>query len=291
MSAHPPEPLPTSDARPVEGTQAELQTVWQRIDGGAALLGGTANVIMQLAYLPVGHGVVESVVDSGNVMLHPLKRLRTTLTYIAIAMFGADEERVRYRAAVNGQHRHVHSGPDSTVEYDAFDPHLQQWVAACLYHGAVDLVERMHGPTDPEEADALYHLGARFGTTLQMPPEMWPEDRQAFRQFWARNLERTHIDDTTRAYFDDLLDLKMVPRPFQLVFARFHRWVSTGLLPPRLREQMGLTWSRRDERRLNRTLRVIGAVSERLSGALRRFPLNAYLWDARRRMRTGRPLV
>lgn len=294
MSVQPTEPTePTAPSRETvpDPTEDELRTVWGRIDGGAALLGGTANVIMQLSHLPVGHGVVESVVDSGNVMLHPLKRLRTTLTYIAIAMFGTDQERARYRAAVNTQHRHVHSGPSSTVEYNAFDPRLQQWVAACLYYGAVDLVERMHGPTDPQEADALHHLGARFGTTLQMPPEMWPRDRSAFQEFWERNLQHTHIDATTRAYFHDLLDLKMVPRPAQRVFAPFHRWVSTGLLPPQLREQVGLSWSRHDERRLNRFLRVVGAINERLPGAVRRFPLNAYLWDARRRIRTGRPLV
>ena len=37
-----------------------------------------ANVIMQLAQLPVGRGVAESKVDSGNLYKHPLKRARTT---------------------------------------------------------------------------------------------------------------------------------------------------------------------------------------------------------------------
>ncbi len=83
----------------------------------------------------------------------------------------------------------------------------------------------------------------------------------------------------------------MVPRPLQRVFGPFHRWVSTGLLPEPLRDQLGLTWTPRDERRLDRLFRGVGAISRRLPLPLRRFPLNAYLWDARRRMRTGRPLV
>jgi hypothetical protein len=38
---------------------------------GAALLASTANVVMQLAQLPVGHGVLESTVESRQVMRHP----------------------------------------------------------------------------------------------------------------------------------------------------------------------------------------------------------------------------
>src|SRR5687768_15996475 len=53
--------------------------VAELLDGFAAFLGGTANVIMQLSTPPVGYGVVESTVDSGKVMLHPIKRLRTTV--------------------------------------------------------------------------------------------------------------------------------------------------------------------------------------------------------------------
>ena len=37
----------------------------------AGFLGSAANVIMQLGWREVGYSVVESSVDSGNVMLHP----------------------------------------------------------------------------------------------------------------------------------------------------------------------------------------------------------------------------
>lgn len=265
--------------------------VWAEVDGGAALLGGTANVIMQLSRAPVGYGVVESEVDSGNVMLHPAKRLRTTLTYIAVALAGTPEERQCYRDAVNRAHAHVHTKPHSPIEYNAFDPELQRWVAACLYVGAVDLHERMHGPMDAQEAEAWYREGARFGTTLQMPAEMWPADRAAFADYWAQGLAEASIDATIGAYFHDLLDLRMLPAPVAAASRHFHRFVSTGLLPEELRSQLGLTWTDRDARRHRRLFRTVGAVSRRLPGALRRFPLNAYLWDARRRMRRGADLV
>lgn len=52
---------------------------------GIAALAGPANVIMQLALPAVGYGVYESRVDSGNLFKHPLKRTRTTLSYLAVA--------------------------------------------------------------------------------------------------------------------------------------------------------------------------------------------------------------
>ncbi|MEU4342159.1 oxygenase MpaB family protein [Nocardia sp. NPDC023852] len=261
--------------------------IGQYIDGLAGFLGGTANVIMQLSAPPVGYGVVESTVASGKVMLHPIKRLRTTLTYLSVAMLGSDEERAAYRAAVEVSHRPVHSNASSPVHYNAFDPTLQLWVAACLYWGGKDLHERLHGPMDEATADAFYQHGARLGTTLQMPEEMWPADRRAFAEYWAKNLAKTTIDPTVRDYLNDLIDLRMLPRPVQLGFSRLHRFFVTGLLPQHLRDHMGLTWNDRDDRTLDRILRTLGAVESRLPRPVRMFPFNAYLLDMRVRRRLG----
>ncbi|MGK8522303.1 oxygenase MpaB family protein [Nocardia asteroides] len=265
--------------------------VGRYLDGIAGLFGGVANVIMQLSSPPVGYGVLESTVESGNVMVHPVKRLRTTLTYLAVAMLGTDEERAAYRDAVNVAHRQVRSTASSPVQYNAFDPTLQLWVAACLHWGALDLYERMHGPMDEATADAFYRLGARLGTTLQMPEAMWPADRRAFEEYWSTHLAETSIDPAVRAYFDGLIDLRMLPRPAQLAFKRVHRFFVTGLLPQHLRDEMGMTWTSRDERVLGRILRAAGATESLLPRPLRVFPLNAYLLDMRIRRRLGLRLV
>ncbi|WP_433658879.1 oxygenase MpaB family protein [Nocardia sp. CA-128927] len=275
--------------------QAELsltpESVQQYMDGIAAFLGGTANVIMQLSLRPVGRGVLESTVDSGKVTLHPVKRLRTTLTYIAVAMMGSDEERVAYREAVNGSHRPVHSGPQSPVKYNAFDPKLQLWVAATIYWGIDDLYTRMHGPMDPATAEALFQYSARLGTTLQMRPEMWPADRAEFFPWWEENLAQYRIEPALREYFDGIIDLEMMPRPIQFTFAKLQRFIVAGLLPQHVRDEMRMTWTERDQRRFDRLLRGISVVHTRLPLQARMFPLNIYLFDLRRRMRLGKPLV
>ncbi|MFQ6325975.1 oxygenase MpaB family protein [Nocardia sp. CWNU-33] len=268
-------------------TPPEEFDVGQYLDGSAAFFGAAANVIMQLSTRPVGYGVVESTVDSGKIMLHPIKRTRTTLTYLAVAMLGDDDERAAYRDAINRSHKPVRSTANSPVKYNAFDPKLQLWVAACLYWGARDLYERMHGPMEDTVADAFYRHAERLGSTLQMSSDLWPADRSAFDSYWTENLAKTTIDPPIREYFWEIVDLKMFPRPVQLTFGRLHRWVTTGLLPPHLRAEMGMTWSARDDIALARLLHTVGAIEGRMPKQIKTFPVNAFLWDMRIRRRLG----
>ncbi|MEC3916715.1 oxygenase MpaB family protein [Nocardia sp. CDC160] len=267
------------------------ETVREHLDGIAAFLGGAANVVIQLSLKPVAYGVMESDVDSGKVMLHPIKRLRTTLTYISVALLGNEDDRRDYREAVNRSHRSIHSKPGAEVKYNAFDPKLQLWVAACLYWGIDDLYHRMRGPMTPEVAEAFYQYGARLGTTLQMREDMWPATRDEFYSYWEENLATKRIDAPTRKYFNDLIDLKMLPWPLQIVFGGLHRFIVTALLPPHLRDEMSMTWSAREERIFAGFLRVISMVWTRMPALIRLFPFNFYLADMRLRRRFGRPLV
>jgi uncharacterized protein (DUF2236 family) len=260
------------------------------VDVAAALLAGPANVIMQLSRPGVGYGVIESKVDSGRVDRHPFKRFRTTFTYLSVVMLGTDEERRRYREAVDGAHRHVRSDEHSPVTYNAFDPQLQLWVAACLYWGTVDIVTRLHGRPSEEAPDAFYEFGARFGATLQVRPEMWPADRSAFDRYWADGISRVAIDEPVRVYLTQLMRNQFLPWPLSAT-GRLSGWITTGFLPEPFREQMRLRWTARDEQRFTRLTRTIGAVRRRLPGPVRRFPFNWFIVDMRVRQRLGRPLV
>src|ERR1700755_1600858 len=155
---------------------------------GVALLAGPANVIMQLARPGVGYGVVESRVESGRADRHPIKRARTTFTYLAVATNGSDEQKAAFRRAVNGAHAQVYSTDESPVKYHAFDTDLQLWVGACLYKGAVDAYRLFVGDMDDATAERHYREGLALGTTLQVPPDKWPGDRAAFDRYWQQSL-------------------------------------------------------------------------------------------------------
>ncbi|UCZ63295.1 oxygenase MpaB family protein [Mycolicibacterium phocaicum] len=269
----------------------------QYADGlvGAALLAGPANVIMQLARPGVGYGVVESRVESGRTDLHPIKRARTTFTYLAVAILGSDEQKAAYRSAVNTAHRQVYSTPDSPVKYSAMDKNLQLWVAACLFKGALDVYRMVVGELDDETAEEFYRQGMTMGTTLQVTPEMWPADRAAFDKYWQESLDQVHIDDTVREYLYPIAAVRMkglqLPGPLQRWFESFSLLLTTGFLPQRFRDEMRLPWDAKRQKRFNSVMKIVKAVNGVLPGPLRRFPFNWMLRDLDWRLRTGRPLV
>ncbi|CDO09173.1 DUF2236 domain-containing protein [Mycolicibacterium cosmeticum] len=262
---------------------------------GVALLAGPANVIMQLARPGVGYGVMESRVDSGRVDLHPIKRARTTFTYLAVAGRGSDAQKAAFRRAVNRAHAQVYSTEDSPVQYNAFDKDLQLWVAACLYKGAVDVHRLFVGEMDEETADQHYREGMTLGTTLQVSPEMWPADRAAFDKYWAESLEQVHIDDAVREYLYPIAVARLrglqLPGPLQRYAEEWAGLITTGFLPQRFRDEMRLPWDARRQRRFHRLMTVLRTVNNAMPGFVRQFPFNVLLKDLDWRIRTGRPLI
>jgi uncharacterized protein (DUF2236 family) len=262
---------------------------------GVALLAGPANVIMQLGRPGVGYGVMESRVESGRVDRHPIKRARTTFTYLAVASMGTEAQKKAFRRAVNGAHAQVYSTDESPVSYNAFDKDLQMWVAACLYKGGVDVYRTFIGEMDDETADRHYTQGMSLGTTLQVPPEMWPADRAAFDKYWQDSLDKIHIDDAIREYLYPIAASRIrgvrLPARVQQASDNLNLLITTGFLPQRFREEMRLPWDSRRQRRFDRLMKVIGTLNNATPRFVRQFPFNVLLRDLDWRMKTGRPLV
>jgi uncharacterized protein (DUF2236 family) len=273
---------------PARGTTFDIR---DHISGLGANAAGVSNVVMQLSWPVVGYGVKDSSVESGSAMKHPVKRARTTFTFLAVALLGDERDQQVFRKAVNGQHVQVRSAPDDPVQYDAMDPHLQLWVAACLYYGTVDINERLHGPLDDATADALYAHCARFGTSLQVRADMWPPDRKAFAAYWEESLKQVHVDGAVRDYLLALIRYANAPRWVGRLFAKRNEFLTTGFLPPLFREQLGLTWDDEREARFQRYLRRLARIERLLPRPVRLFPFNWLLHDMRRRHRKGIPLV
>ena len=262
---------------------------------GVTLLAGPANVIMQLARPGVGYGVLESRVESGRIDLHPIKRARTTFTYLAVAVAGNDAQKAAFRRAVNRAHAQVYSTPDSPVQYNAFDPELQLWVAACMYKGGLDVYRTFIGEMDDEQADRHYREGMALGATLQVPPEIWPADRAAFDRYWDESLGKVHIDDAVRDYLYPIAVARMRGRALPGRLRRLPESVAllitSGFLPQRFRDEMRLPWDPAKQRRFDRLMAALRTVNRVMPRFVRRFPFNLMLWDLDRRIKTGRPLI
>ncbi|WP_167475278.1 oxygenase MpaB family protein [Nocardia arthritidis] len=253
--------------------------------------GAAANVAMQMARPGVGHGVADSKVESGALLVHPWKRLRTTASYLAVAILGTESDKEAFREAVNVAHRQVRSEPGAPVRYNAFDRDLQLWVAACLYIGFEDSYQLLNGRMSPEQAEAFYRTSATLGTTLQVSPDMWPATRAEFETYWNRAAEQAVLDDKVRAYLDELLHLRMIHWYLRVLFGGLLRFLTAGFLAPHFRAQLGIEWSDTDQRRFEHLFLFVGFVNRFIPRFIRFYPTHFLIRDVRRRIRKRKPLI
>jgi uncharacterized protein (DUF2236 family) len=277
--------------RAIDPDAPEIEMLAREAIAGSAWF-GSANVVMQLARLPVGRGVAESTVDSGRVDKHPYKRQRTTGTYLIVALLGSETDRKVMCSEVNRQHRSVvRTEEEADVAYNAFDPELQLWVAACIYVGFSCWLEMARGPLTDEVHEAFYRRCARLGTTLQVPEEKWPADREAFYEYWWAAVREIEMDDVTRGYLSDLANLRFFKPWARRIFARNNRLLTIGFLPQEFRDALAEPWTADDQRRFERRLRTALLLDRRLPRAVRWAGLRVYHFDVKRRIRRGRPIV
>jgi uncharacterized protein (DUF2236 family) len=258
---------------------------------GIHLVAGAANVIIQLAHRPVGYGIIESKVDSGNLHKHPIKRTRTTLTYLAVALLGTTEEKLAYRKAVNRSHAKVTSDANSPVKYNALDPELQLWVASSIYWGLADVHSKLNGEMEREKQEALYRLCQSVGTTLQVRAIMWPEDLEAFSGYWEAGLNQLQLDDTTRNFLTGIAGLDFLPWKLGLVMKKLGLFTTAGFLPTELRDEMRFDWDTKKQKRFDQMIKILAAINRRLPRVIRQLPILLIMRDFRRRLQKGSPLV
>ena len=257
----------------------------------SAVLLPAANVIMQLAAPGVGYGVLESPVDSGNVYRHPFKRARTTGTYLAAATIGTDADRALIREEIDKVHTQVRSTSSSPVAYNAFDPRLQLWVAACLYRYYIDQHEFLYGPLDDEAADAVYEDAKKLGTTLQVRYDMWPPDRLAFDEFWKRSLEDLRIDPPVREHLRGVAAMAFLPLPLRALAGPFNLFATTGFLPAEFRNYMQLPWGAGQQRKFDWLLTALRLADRVIPREVWILGYQLYLRDMRARARRGRRIL
>lgn len=250
-----------------------------------------ANVVMQLSMRGVGHGVVESRVESGALMEHPWKRLRTTAQYMAVALLGTDAERAAYRDAVDVAHRQVRSTVNSPVKYNAFDRDLQLWVASCLFVFYEDTYQLLRGKMTAEQAENFYQHARPLGTTLQVTDDQWPATRVEFDTYWNATCQTLELDDVVRDYLMRLINLKMINPIFRMIFAPLLRFLTIGFLAPRFRELLGVEWSATEQRQFENLFLFVSFVNRFIPRFIRTFNYSVLMSDVRYRIRRRKALI
>jgi uncharacterized protein (DUF2236 family) len=141
--------------------------------------------------------------------------------------------------------------------------------------------EAFFGKLSRETQGALYKESSVYGTSLRMPPEMWPATLEAFWEYWNHNIETLVITDWAKSLARDLLHPKKLPlwiRP-QAPIARL---LTIHWLPERFQREYALKITPLNTAMYHFVVGYIALIYPHLPNKLRRMPSRYYLKDMKK---------
>lgn len=188
---------------------------------------------------------------------------------------------------VRAMHRPMTMKSETTGrQVSALNPEAYQWVICTGYivnvHGARLLIGRDF--TDDEKAQVLRD-NRRLARLLHVPMRDYPETDQEMTDYFESMVDKLEATPQAQKLMDDLITGTMemppsVPKMFYPVIKAMLRPVLrlnylsiVGLLDPRLRTKLGVSWSPEEERQLNRIYKAIRIAYRVLPDRLTYFPL------------------
>jgi uncharacterized protein (DUF2236 family) len=219
---------------------------------------------MQLAHPKVAAGVD----DHSDFRTHPIRRLRRTVLVTMAIVFGDKETALAAARTVNQAHSRVRGH-----DYHALDPELLLWVHATLVDSALVTYQTFVQPLTASEREDFYQESKLFGELLGISRDRFPDSLQDFEAYLHRMIHEGDVHVTPRAKELARLvvrpRLRLLPGPLMVPF----EVVTTGLLPPALRESYGLAWGRGQQRAFKLAVAAVPRVVALTPPVLRVWPL------------------
>ena len=260
---------------------------WKVNSESVLLLGGGRALLMQLAHPLVAQGVA----DHSDFQARPLRRLNRTMDLTLKLVFGTKSEAREAVRQINHAHQSVRGVLDGSrdprtdeVTYSAMDPELLLWVHATLVDSALLAYGRYVAPLSDAECRAYYTESKLVGRLLGIPEDAFPADYAGFQDYVSSMIGGgpVVVGELARQLARSIL-APPIPLLPPLVFAPLNI-ITTGLLPPVLRQGYRLAWGSRQQavfaleeriirRLVSRAPRLVRQVAP-ARAASRRYPVS-----------------
>jgi uncharacterized protein (DUF2236 family) len=192
----------------------------------------------------------EGFFASTSGLADPYARLRRTAHVLRAIIWGRRDRADTLAQQVRAVHRRangtlaVAAGPyPAGAPYAADDPELLLWIVACLADSAMLVHERYVRRLTSDEREAYWHDHQVLGRCFGLLPRDMPATGSAFDRYVHGMLSSGTLAVTPRAreLGHRIVLRASVPAPL-IPLRELATFVTTGLLPPGLRRQYGLTW-------------------------------------------------
>lgn len=249
---------------------ATAPTIIHRINSErVVVLGWSRAVLLQVAHPLIAAGIMGHSSFRGGALQAAI-RLHHTVGALLSLTFGD----ARARATTVARIRTIHTTVNGTLaeavgpfargtRYSAEDPALLLWVHATLIDSSADIYSRVVEPLSPADLDAicreaaplLYELGGDPATT----PLTWHALQAYLDSVYASGV--LTLSDEAR----QLGHAVLLPRAAGMVvpFSRTQALLTTGLLPPHIRDAYRFEWTPAHQRRFERAIARLRAMRQR----------------------------
>jgi uncharacterized protein (DUF2236 family) len=248
---------------------------WRINREGVLLLGGGRALILQVAHPLVAAGVAEF----SNYREDPWGRLYRTLDVTTAIVFGDSSTSAEASARLERMHSRVRGTTNEPggrfpagTPYEANDPDLLMWVHATLVDTSMLVYDRYVARLTIEERRRYYDEQKLLGEAFGVPIERQPATYADFNDYMDEMLSGDSIAGT--AALRDVVDATLNPSmPFVArPMVEAIKLATAGMLPARLRDELGLAWSPTRERLLGASRMMLRGTLPLLPSLLREFP-------------------
>jgi uncharacterized protein (DUF2236 family) len=282
----------TDETRSHLPTLEEARELVPRKDGPVWRLAGdprggpTAGyaVLLQVAHPTVGAGVAQY----SGFLDDPWGRLMRTLDYVHGTVYGGPELARDIGARVHGIHKHIKGTKPNGEPYHALEPRAYAWVHATLASALVDGHRFFGTPMAPHETQDFYDEWRRLGRLIGVRDDDLPADWAGFREYFDATIAGELQDNPTVHVVLETLGepapppVPEIPPALWKVLRRpmsgQARLMTVGMLPPALRDKLGLPWTRRQDAAFRALARVLRASRPLIVGPLREFGVYYVRW-------------
>jgi uncharacterized protein (DUF2236 family) len=245
---------------------------WRRASDARGFVGSGYALMLQVAHPTVGAGVLEH----SNYKADPWGRLFRTLDFLNSLIYADPHAAAAVARNIRSMHTRIKGTKADGTKYHALEPAAYAWVHATLFEAILRSHKHFGNPFDRAQSEQFWVEWRRLGRLLGVREGDLPPTFGGFYDYFDAMVEDTL--ENNRAVQDVLETMGQPATPpwpsYAMPAWRLMRGPSAhslelatvGLLPPVLRERLGLEWTRTNQVEF----RTMGAASRALTPVLPR---------------------
>jgi uncharacterized protein (DUF2236 family) len=244
--------------------------VWRYFGDNRMYLIGPRPAVLQNMLAELGQGVLDHSVFFADTAA----RVKRSLPPIFMTVYGADDANEGTR--VRDFHRDIKGDMPDGSRYHALDPDTYFWAHATFVDQLLYFADTFVKRLSREEKEQIYLESKTWYRRYGVSDRPMPANYDEFERYWDRMIDEIVVPHQTAKYGVGYVT-KGFPCPKGVspalwrmiapVFNPVAAFLTTGGMPPRTRDMLGLPWSERQERRY-----------QRFAALWRSRPVN-WLWD------------